>query len=248
MEADQGLSQQATAELLRQLPDTPEWLETRSMLLSGDCRVATDAGGSIVSQARWPQLAVVGRPDPAALRAAAAQAPRGAELLVPPDSEDHVGRAIPEWQRWDALLHTLPPGAAETMAPGTARVALWSRNRPPELRHVPDGLRRELEDALESRSHVAAAYLDDAPVSFCYTSAETETLWDVSVDTLAPYRRHGLASDCARFLIPHMTVHGKEPVWGSFENNQASLRAARSLGFRAVCRILVFFRRGEEPA
>jgi hypothetical protein len=247
MEADQDLSQQAAAALLRQLPDTPQWLETRSILLSEDCRVATDAGGSIVRQARWPQLAIVGRPDPAALRTAAEAAPYRGELLVPPESEDYVGRALPNWDRWVAMIHSLPAGAAETMPPGTARVALLSRNRPPDLLHVPEALRRELEDALESRSHVAAAYVDGAAVSFCYTASETETLWDVSIDTLTPFRRQGLAADCARFLIQHMSVHGKEPVWGSFENNEASLRAARSLGFRPVARILVFFRRGEEP-
>ncbi|MFN2385025.1 MAG: GNAT family N-acetyltransferase [Thermoanaerobaculia bacterium] len=247
MQAESDPPNRAAAALLRDLPDTPQWVETRSILLSGECRVSTDPLGSIVGQARWPQLAVVGRPDPDALRDAASAAPERTEILVPPDSEDHVGRTLPEWKRWVAVIHSLPPGVAETTPMGASRVALLSRNRPPPLPHVPEELRRELEEALQTRSHVAAAHVDGAPVSFCYTASETETLWDVSIDTLAPFRRRGLALDCARFLIQHMTVHGKEPVWGSFENNQASLRAARSLGFRPVARILVFFRRGEEP-
>jgi RimJ/RimL family protein N-acetyltransferase len=84
-------------------------------------------------------------------------------------------------------------------------------------------------------------------VTFCYTASETETLWDASIDTLEPYRRRGLARECARFLIHHMTVHGKAPVWGSFESNEASLGLARTLGFRPAGRLVVFFRPGEHP-
>ena len=237
----------AAAALLRDLPDTPEWVETRGILLSGQCTVFTDAAGAIVAQPRWPHLAIVGRPDAEALREAASDAPYRSELLVPPDSEDHVASALPEWDRQRAVIHSLPAGLAEVMTPGSSRVSLLSRNRPPSLLHVPEELRKELEDALQTCSHVAAASEEEVPVSFCYAGSETETLWDVSIDTLTPFRRRGLAADCARFLIQHMTVHGKEPVWGSFESNGASLRIARALGFLPVAEIVVFFRRGEAP-
>lgn len=247
MKAEDHKPQEAAAALLRVLPDTPQWVETRSILLSEECVVFSDPAGAVVTQPRWPHVAIVGLPDATVLREAAARAPHRAELLVPPESEEHVLRALPGWERLDAIIHSLPAGVAETMPTGTSRVGLLSRNRPSPLLHVPEDLRRELEDALESCSHVAAAYEDGIPVSFCYPGSETETLWDVSVDTLSPFRRRGLAGDCARFLIHHMTVHGKEPVWGSFESNEASLYLAQVLGFQPVARLVVFFRKGEEP-
>lgn len=247
MKAEDHRPREAAAALLRALPDTPQWVETRSMLLSDACVLFSDPGGAVVTQPRWPHMAIVGRPDPTVLREAAARAPHRAELLVPPESEDHVIRALPGWEGLGAVIHSLPAGLAETMPAETTRVRLLSRNRPPPLLHVPEGLRRELEDALESCSHVAAAYEEGMAVSFCYPGSETETLWDVSVDTLEPFRRRGLAGECARFLIQHMTVHGKEPVWASFETNGASLRLAQVLGFQPVGRVVVFYRAGEAP-
>lgn len=49
-----------------------------------------------------------------------------------------------------------------------------------------------------------------------------------------------MARECAAFLIHHMTVHGKAPVWGAFDSNEASLRLAAALGFAPVGRLLVF--------
>jgi predicted GNAT family acetyltransferase len=83
----------------------------------------------------------------------------------------------------------------------------------------------------------------DAPVSFCYVAAETESLWDVSIDTLAGHRRRGYAALCAAYLIEHMCEKGKRPVWGAVESNAPSLGLAAKLGFVPVDRVFVF-----EPA
>jgi GNAT superfamily N-acetyltransferase len=80
----------------------------------------------------------------------------------------------------------------------------------------------------------------ELPVAFCYPVFETETLWDVSVDTLEAWRRRGLARACVEFLIDHMRRHGKEPVWGALVSNTASLALAASLGFGPVDRLAVF--------
>jgi RimJ/RimL family protein N-acetyltransferase len=233
--------------LLPEIPDAPTWVEVRELLRSGECRIFPGPSGAVVAGVGRPHLAVVGRPGVEAIRAAASAAPSGAELLVQVDAEDEVSRALPDWLREGAVIHAMSLEEAQAVPLGSPKVALLSRNRPPSFAHLPGVLRRELADALEARSHVAAAFVDELPVTFCYTASETETLWDASIDTLEPFRRRGLARDCARFLIQHMAVHGKAPVWGSFDSNAASLRLAEDLGFRPAGRLIVFFRPGEHP-
>jgi predicted GNAT family acetyltransferase len=70
----------------------------------------------------------------------------------------------------------------------------------------------------------------------------TGSLWDLSIDTLQPFRRCGYAGLCAAYVIDQMNREGKRPVWGAAESNEASLRLASKLGFRPVDRITVFWR------
>jgi predicted GNAT family acetyltransferase len=78
--------------------------------------------------------------------------------------------------------------------------------------------------------------------SFCYAGSTTETLWDVSIDTLEPFRRQGYAGLCVAYVVDQMNREGKRPVWGAVESNEASLRLASKLGFKPVDRITVFER------
>ncbi len=87
---------------------------------------------------------------------------------------------------------------------------------------------------------MVAAFVDNRVASICYACRESESLWDISIDTLEPYRRRGLAAACVRFLIRKMRQEGKEPVWGAVDSNIASLGLATKLGFRPVARIAVF--------
>ena len=81
-------------------------------------------------------------------------------------------------------------------------------------------------------------------VSFCYAAAETEGLWDVSIDTLEGYRRQGHAAACAVYMVRHVRdTTGKEPVWGALISNAASMGLAARLGFVVVDSYFVF-----EPA
>jgi GNAT superfamily N-acetyltransferase len=77
-------------------------------------------------------------------------------------------------------------------------------------------------------------------VSFCYPVWQTERLWDVSIETLEPYRRRGLGARAARTLIRHMRKTGRAPVWGALETNSGSRRLAAGLGFLETAGIAVF--------
>jgi RimJ/RimL family protein N-acetyltransferase len=104
---------------------------------------------------------------------------------------------------------------------------------------MPPDLREELEDATRN-GRIAAGLDDGAPVSFCYAGSVTETWWDVAIDTLPGYRRKGHAARVASFMIRHMTVKQLKPVWGALEQNPASWRLARRLGFVATDELAVF--------
>jgi GNAT superfamily N-acetyltransferase len=126
---------------------------------------------------------------------------------------------------------------------------------------VPEQLRRELLDALHGRTvsrfvpghlprstpvvsritvPMAAVWADGRPVSFCYPVWQTETWWDVSIETLEPYRRSGLGARAARALIRYMRQSGRAPVWGALETNHGSRALAARLGFVETAGIAVF--------
>lgn len=229
---------------LARVPDVPRWVETRGLLLSGRGEVIGRPGpaGFLVRAATGSFLCVVGRPALAALRGAIAD-PALRVILCAREIAAEIALETPEWKRTAAIIHALPDGSSGAREGPTAMVAVLSRADGPRLDHLPAKLREEIAGALDS-SHVAAAFLEGVPVSFCYPAYETETLWDLSIDTLAGYRRRGLAYACAEFLIDHMRAHGKSPVWGALEDNVGSLRLAKALGFEAVDRMSVLLRPG----
>jgi GNAT superfamily N-acetyltransferase len=229
--------------LLARVPDTPRWVETRGMLLSGRCRVAwTSPFGDafIVRSAPGALLCCFGAVAAGAVSSAVAGQDVDA-VLCAPDSADAVGAELPAWTRVAAVLHRLVPGGRRPAREPAARAVMLSRSDGARLSHVPEPLRAEILAAIES-SHAAASFLEGVPVAFCHPVYETETLWDVSVDTLEPYRRRGLAQTCFEYLCDHMAAHGKEPVWGALAGNAASLALARTLGFEEVDRSTVFLR------
>lgn len=78
-------------------------------------------------------------------------------------------------------------------------------------------------------------------MSLC-TATETETLFDVGIDTLEGYRGRGHAVRCAAFMIAHERARGLRPVWGAMEDNHASQRVAENLGFVTIDRLAVWER------
>jgi GNAT superfamily N-acetyltransferase len=228
--------------LLARVPDTPRWVETRGILLSGRCRILWTSASRDAFAIRSDPGSLVccfGAVEPAAVLAATSE-PDAEAVLCAPEFSAMVGRGLPGWSEVPAVLHRLAAESAAESEPA-ARVAMLSRADAGRLSHLPDALRREIADAIDA-SHVAAAFLEGIPVAFCHPVYETETLWDVSVDTLEAYRRRGLARTCFEYMRDHLAAHGKEPVWGALADNEASLRLAAKLGFREVDRSVVYLR------
>jgi len=223
------------------LPDSPRWVEIRSMLLSNRANVF----GLDLDAAPTPSFAVVkhdvgvvGAPNPKAILEAVQHSGEAAIVLAVPENLALVEAALPHWISERAALHTLaslnrlpevPPGIVRLLEPGETT----------SLKNVPEDLYAELADAVVDGAAIAAAFADGQPVSFCYAGSETEGLWDISIDTLEPYWRQGHAARCVAFQIARYRERGKAPVWGSLRSNLASARLAAKLGFVEVDEICV---------
>lgn len=214
------------------------------MLLSGRGRLVAWRDGSpgyaVFDDSVTSLLAVVGRPDPDRLTAALDRL-RPGTVLVQEEDDPHLAPRLTGFRRRTAVLHRLAPG-----------VALWPLEDDPPCRLLgaeptaawleawPVARRREFSAALARDLPMAGAVADDRIAAVCYSCYETETLWDVSIDTLASHCRRGLASAAVRFLAAHQSARGLTPVWGAVESNPASLALAARLGFRPVERFLVY--------
>lgn len=228
---------------LTAVPDVPRWVEARGLLLGGAGRLLGLEAASIPSGVPSAVIvqagalaAVIGQPRASAIQEAAALVD---ELLAVPENAAWVAQALPGWNAESAALHVLvdagrlpdvPGGSVRMLAPG-------------ELDAIPDmtgELREELASAIREGTVIAAALHDGRPVAFCYAGSVTEAWWDVSIDTLAPFRRQGYAARCATYMIRRMAQAGKRPVWGSAASNAASAGLAARLGFVAVDSLVVF--------
>jgi hypothetical protein len=210
-----------------ELPDVPRWIEAHGMAADPVSWRRALGSGFAVGNDPARLVVVAGDPDAGAVAALAREVPRHT-MLFAIEREDlavATGRGVVR-----ALLHALPPGAADDLpeqggaSPLPAQVA---------LAHVPGPLGEELA-AARARTTVWTAVLDDVAVSFAYAPWRSARWFDVSVDTLVEARQLGLGRVVATAMIRDERAQGREPVWAADEGNVASLRLARSLGFVQV--------------
>lgn len=225
------------------LPDIPRWVETRGLLLSGRGTVILSPGGFLVKALDGPLVCCAGRPDPDSIRAAVADPAPDLRVLAPLEEAEHLARALPEWRQLTATIHLLAPGVRPAVDPA-ADIRLLQDGSLLEL--LPEELHEEISWALPHAT-VAVAFAEGIPASICYSCWETETLWDISIDTLEEFRRRGLAEACTAFLIERMRERGKEPVWGAEDTNVPSLRLAAKMGFVPVDRLVLFAPPDQRP-
>ena len=226
------------------LPDIPRWVEARASLARGACEVFGDLDTArsrfVFRDHDADYVFVIGEPNPAAVLASVAGRDRRLELIAELACAPAIEEILPEWSSNRATIGTLADENGLT-PPDRGQIG-WLDPAGLVRIHMPPDLREELEDA--ARNGKIAASLDDGdPVSFCYAGSVTETWWDLAIDTLPEYRRRGHAARLASFMIRHMMGKELKPVWGALEQNPASWRLARSLGFTATDELAIFERR-----
>jgi GNAT superfamily N-acetyltransferase len=222
--------------LAERLPDIPRWVEVRDLLLAGEGEILSLELESdlalVLFDRESPCVFLVGNVSETAFDAAlAAVRSAQADVVAPLGDRARLVAALPGWTHARLIVHTLNhPDRLPTDRDGQV---VWVD--PDELRRhdLPADLLEELEDG-GGRGPIAAVRVDGRPVSFSYAGSRTETLWDVSIDTLEPHRRKGYAALCVTHLIRHMHAQGKQPVWQALEDNPASWRLAEKLGFAPI--------------
>lgn len=219
------------------------------MLLSNrGAAVPPPRGGpaALVATAHEGGLAVVVRwDDVEELAGSLVAVPSSFTLLAPPDAEEVVTRLAPGRDRCGATLFTIDADRSGLSVPRDPRARLLVPDDRPLLNRLPDDLQEEITAAFDY-APMTAAFEGGRPVSFCYAAWETETLWDVSIDTLPGWRRRGCARAAAVELIDYFLTRGKRPVWGAADTNTASAALAVNLGLSPVDRLLLVFPEGDD--
>jgi len=223
-----------------------------------------EEGGFIVRDPPSGIVSVVGRPSAEAIREAVARNEEGGDVLAQTENADHVDAALSHrWERTVVKLHLLAStdkllgsSVPETNILGlpemddgrdefeivTERAEFLSNIEVAEVEGISDELREELTVAA-LRGPVVGMNVRGKHVSFCHAEVQTETMWDVSIDTLEDERRKGYAEKAVAHLAEHMLDdRRKRPMWGALETNGASLRLAAKLGFRPVDEMVLFER------
>ena len=243
------------ARLLADLPDVPRYVETHAMLRSPDAQLFAgpmpDAGVVVrLLHGAMSVVSVIGHPPTYALAAALDGTTTMTPVIAQPDTAAHVEQLLGEigsasgeapWRLERMLFHAL--AAAPELRPLEAGVSVRLLADSDALDHLPSGLRHEISHA-RRLTPTAAAFVDGMAASFCYACFTTESLWDVSIDTIEAYRGRGLAAHAVRFMIDHMRERRLEPIWGALESNATSLRLARRLGFVPIVDVNIVFSRG----
>ena len=99
-------------------------------------------------------------------------------------------------------------------------------------------------DELIRRGHLIAAKLEDGVcVSCAYTdvpipqkAADAGLCVEIGVETAPRFRRNGYGSKAVRILCAELCARGFKPLYITGENNTASKKLARSLGFEPIAR------------
>ena len=94
----------------------------------------------------------------------------------------------------------------------------------------------ESAERMLEKGIVAGAVAEGRLVATAYTSARSRKHTDVAVSVLEGWRGLGLATAVASLVAREVQKAGQVPVWSCGEDNAASLRVARKLGFVEVLR------------
>lgn len=224
--------------LLAQLPDGPRWIETRDLLRDTSSSLLENRGdgGFVVWSERYGLGAVVGRAPREAVVLAASVCP---EIIAFPENIQAVRDLLPGFEAEPAHI-LLAPTAVRTSPAHPCREL--SGDDIASLSHLPRDVQQELVAAAADDARVVAAFASEVPVAFAYVASETESLWDVSIETLASHRRQGYASAAVLNLMRLMSGQAKRAVWGALHSNQASRGLALALGFVDVDELWVLSR------
>lgn len=221
--------------LLEAHPDSPQHALARFILNSGG-PITSDSDGAIASTPQNDLLAVLGKPATETITRAIASAVDEAALLAHPDMVPTLQKLL-GIEGDHADLHTLTDNVPTIARDSNATLDFL--NDPPDDLADPD-LVEELMDMYDRGVPISAYFHEGRPVAFCYSVGESESYWDVAIDTLPDFRRRGFATQAFLHQYEYRKTQHLQPVWGSADNNPASKAMALRLGFQKSAEIHEF--------
>ncbi len=220
------------------LPDLPRWVETRDLLSCESAILQENAtqSGFVVWRQDDDLGSIVGEPNhEGILRAADCVS----ELLAFAENIEPVRALLANYRAESATIFSAPAQLPPSL-PHPCRQILYAEIALQQ--HLPAELLKELSDVAQNEGTIVAAFDGTLPVAFAYVASETETLWDVSIDTIESHRRRGYASAAVVALMHLMKQRAKTAVWGALASNSASYNLAKRLGFVEVDTLWVLSR------
>ena len=212
---------------LDEIPDAPGTLEFRGMALDRRSTIYRSRTGLLLCDADETMLGAMGDVLPHHVRELFEPRRITCELLADRRAFTSLNADF-DFER--ATILTLerewrhPPG----LVLGLVVRRLQSQDR---LGHVPVWLREKIERQAMNGEVWAGFVARGTAVSFAYVATNTESLADISIDTLGAWRGVGIGRNVASFLVGRVVALGKTPVWGATIDNAASLALAKTLGF-----------------
>jgi RimJ/RimL family protein N-acetyltransferase len=175
-----------------------------------------------------------------------AHQPQGEVGTIPEDG-DVVEACPPEWTIENAVMHRLPEewGDAdyERLARETKPSAAYADvevrrvESPEQVAHFPV-MTGEWLNLMIASGTVWGVRRGGEVLAIAGADIETESLTELSVETLKEHRGHGLVGVASVALICDFWRRGKETLWVAHDQNAASLRAAAKLGYQPAAQVM----------
>ncbi len=236
------------SKVLERLPDVHRWVEPRALLLRATCDVfgyqEAPELSVIVRDEDGETLFVIGNPGVPVVKSVLRQSPNVREVVATQQYATKLVGLLPGWSRTTIFVHRLRDSARLVVNVGVVETMI--RPLVTRIEGMDLDLSREFERNANDHWIATAFTPQRVPIAGCYAGAITETLWDVAVDTAKAYRRQGYARSCVAHMVMKMRKEAqpKEPVWQAAEDNPASCRLAKKLGFERVDE-LAWFRKDD---
>jgi RimJ/RimL family protein N-acetyltransferase len=208
---------------LKLIREQPTHVEFRSIALDPAGELFHSGRGLLLADAHSRLLGALGEVESRDVERLVTDRRLDCELLA-----DAVARqALPRYQFTRALVFTL--GGAWQPVAGPAGLTVRQLAASDSIAHLETELAEEIE--LERRlGSVLCGFFGQTAVGFAY-ARKSDALADISIDTVAEYRRRGVAAAVASALVEAVLADGLAPVWGAVEHNEPSLGLAEKLGF-----------------
>ena len=211
---------------LAEIPDTPATLEFRAIALDPRSQAYRSGDGLLLVDSCCELACAVGRVSRADVGPLYRSGDLECELLA--DEQAHA--ALGEVQGFGPAAILTLGGPFQPALKPVDGLTVRELRADDSLDHVPSGILAEVT-RWRTRTDIVCGVIEGVVRCVAYAPWSTETLADISIDTMPYDRQKGIGSHVASALIEQLLRNGRAPVWGAAESNFASLLVARKLDF-----------------